>query len=140
MYIYAYMSKGEQYFIKDRNKDLLSVFHKILLSSTGHITLSIIIDKLYHHPAQRFYISEEEAIKNVYSIIKNGKPKIRKKSDLRNQMYEEITRRALQIKEKDIQRPLNKIIDEVIYQSAPMFYLTKKTLRKLISNLKNRKL
>lgn len=76
----------------------------------------------------------------MYSIIKNGKPKIRKKSDLRNQMYEEITRRALQIKEKDIQRPLNKIIDEVIYQSAPMFYLTKKTLRKLISNLKNRKL
>ncbi len=131
------MSRYKQYFIEDRNKDLLSVFRKILLESRGYITLDSIVEQIYIHPAKRFYISKEEAARRVYSIIKSGNTIC--KSDLRTQMYKEITKRALILKSKEIQTPLNKIIEDIIYQPAPMFYLTKNSIQKIISNSRNHK-
>lgn len=131
------VSRYKQDFIEDRNNDLLSVFRKLLLESNGYVTSAMIIEQIYYHPAQRFYISNEEAIRRAYHIIRCGRTLC--KSNLRYQMYEEITRRALKLKSIEINRPLNKIIEDVIYQPAPMFYLTKDSIQTIISNLRNSK-
>ena len=91
-----------------------------------------VVDKIYESPAPRYYISFEEARRNVSRILR-GKPLSRGNKNT-SKMYEDL---AKQVKEYNIKHNKNIINFDCLYdildKKANSFYLSKYTIRSIIS-------
>lgn len=115
--------KGSQNeYHEERDMDLLDVYRRTL-QSCNHINLYKVVDTVINSPARRFYVSEYRA-RNVIKRMFNGKP-LHKISPLRMEMYKEIFERVKKLRKVMPHEPLLIVIEEVLAQPAPKFYLTK---------------
>lgn len=109
---------------EERDRDLLAVFRRTI-EGCKHINLYEVANKVVNSPAPRFYVSEYRA-RNVIKRMFNGKP-LHKISPLRMEMYEEIFARVKEARKVMQHKPLLLVIEEVLSQPAPKFYLTEKS-------------
>lgn len=117
--------KGSKNEYKDeRDRDLLAVFRRTI-EGCKHISLYDVVEEVVNSPAPRFYVSAYRA-RNVICRMYTGKP-LTKITPLRMEMYNEIFHRVREARKLFPHKPLLFIIEEVLDQPAPKFYLTKKS-------------
>ena len=108
----------------ERDRDLLAVFRRTI-EGCKHINLYDVVETVVNSPAKRFYVSEYRA-RNVIKRMFNKKP-LYNISPTRMEMYEEIFKRVKEARKKMPHEPLLIVIEEVLAQPAPKFYLTQKS-------------
>lgn len=121
-------------FTRERNRDLLRVYHEKLASAT-FIVMPVIFELVAQSPASRFWVSEERAA-IVISAMEAGKPLLRMR-DNKREMFEEIYRRYTVLREQYPEKSTNELAARIVNQPAPKFYLTARTVGEFIYRIKN---
>ena len=124
------MTMYKQDYLPERDKDFIDAYYNTLSHLKGkrprynYLCLSAI-----HTPAQRFYVSEEAAIKNIRRL-ENGEALSLPPEALL--MYIEIHKRFCRLLARE---PLTRIeaVRQVIYAPAPRFYISVPTALRIIS-------
>lgn len=105
----------------DRSRNLLEVFNR-LFSSTADARMDDVLDQAVNHPASRFWVSEERALRVIRAMMRKGLPP--KCNQLKRAMYEEIYRRVELLSASHPEWSLQRLVWEVVHQEAPSFYLS----------------
>ena len=121
-------------FTRQRNSDIMRVFRHHL-NSEPHIFLPRILFLVSQSPASRFYVSEERAAIVISAIIA-GRP-LPPMRENKKEMFAEILRRYLEIKDSRPGESLANIVAEIVNQPAPRFYLTPRTIGTIINRINN---
>lgn len=111
-------------FKEERDEDFLSSYLSVIKDhgkSAPFLKKEYILVQTIRRPAKRFYVSEEQCIRIIGDMLKGKKEEI--KNPLKAEMYREIYKRVREILENTDQA-LPDIIQTVISQPAPRFYLT----------------
>ena len=105
------------------------------LSKAGYIVMPKIFEQVANSPCSRFWVSEERAA-IVISTLLAGKviPNMRKN---KREMFEEIFRRFLIVREQYPEKSIYALAIMVVNQPAPKFYMTPRTVGELIYRIKN---
>lgn len=104
----------------DRDKDLFDVFIKKMSESKYPICLTDVLKEVVKHPAKRFYVSSRRA-HEIIVRIRNGEDV--KLSPERERMFHCIMELVEEQEAKYNDKPLKHIIEDIIDQPAPEFYL-----------------
>lgn len=120
-------------FTRRRNEDIMRVFNHHL-KNEKYIFLPHIFHLVSESPASRFWVSEERAVAVVSALIAGRKlPRMREN---KIEMFQEILRRYLILRNKEPKIPMIRHITQVIEQPAPKFYLTPRTIGEIIFKIK----
>ncbi|MBQ8051634.1 MAG: hypothetical protein IJ197_08710 [Bacteroidaceae bacterium] len=125
-------------FEQERNLDLLRAYREqisLQLSQTGRISISKVYREVVKMPAKRFWVSPERALNVVSLIIKGKTPPMR---PTKLAMYNEIYRRVEQERKLHGKIPLTHLVEIVVEQEAPAFYMTPDTARLFIWKAKKK--
>ena len=108
-----------------RNLEIVRIVRSCF-AEVRHITPEV-YERAASLPASRFWVSEERALIVIHAMIA-GRPIPRMRPN-KQEMFREILRRFLILKEKFPSRPDYDLISEVIHQPAPRLYLSPGTIR-----------
>lgn len=108
-------------FTKERNNALLMAYRREL-RNTKKILLRDIGERIVNSPSPRFWVSEERAA-SVVSALLRGKPVLLSMRRSKREMFEEIHRRVIGLKEKHPGKTLITIVRSVVNSPAPKFYM-----------------
>lgn len=116
-------------FKEERDLDFLSSY-KLVIKKFGqnapYLKKDFLLLQTIMQPAKRFYVSEEQSLRVISNMLKEGSSNI--KNAVKRLMYEEILLRV-QKEKATSEKPLQEIIELVINQPAPRFYLTLESAR-----------
>lgn len=124
-------SKSEYH--KERIIDLLKAYFKHL-SECSHISMPEVYRCVVEMPATRFWVSASRAAVVVSRIMRGDK--LYDMRPTKREMFFEIHRRAVALQKEFSDRSIRSIIEEVVAQSAPKFYLAPSSARALILKAK----
>ncbi|MCC8072158.1 MAG: hypothetical protein LIO90_10200 [Bacteroidales bacterium] len=116
------------YFVEERSRQLWLAMRRYMATAP----LINIHDALCHvvnQPAPRFWVSEERASAVVSSIIRGGS--LEGMHPLKREMFEEIHRRVILLRQQRPESCLFELVKEVVWQPAPKYYLSPLTARRL---------
>ena len=119
-----------------RNNDLYDAFKRVI-SDMDHIVLDEALTLTVNSPAKRFYISADRAYGVIVRWDKYGKTRLL--SDERQEMYEELYRIIVRLREIRPELPLQHLIEIAIDQPAPKFYLKTNSAKIILCNFKRAK-
>lgn len=105
----------------DRNDDLMRVYHE-LIDSADFISLPQIYREAVNRPSARFWVSEERAAIVISSMMKGNK--LLNMRPNKREMFEEIYRRAMILRQEQPSLSVYDIAFNVVRQPAPKFYMT----------------
>ena len=117
-------------FIEERDAELHSRFMDLLRSERGK-SLGELYGAAARCKASRFWVSPERAA-DVLSCIERGVENMERMYLERRRMYEELRRRVAEKREESPERPMMHIVEEVVEQEAPEFYITEKSSKVII--------
>ena len=125
------MSKGKFAMAKEKEQDLVDACRSIYREAHGRIHFNELGQRLAEHPASRFWVSAETA----YVVIKRmlAGAHIETMRDSKRRMYEEIYRRVVKMRNQEPQKSLQDIVECVVEQPAPSFYMTPGTAYVVLS-------
>ncbi|MBD5283784.1 MAG: hypothetical protein HDS31_04150 [Bacteroides sp.] len=123
------------YFVDRRNRDLLRAFRTVLLNNDGISSFELVCHHIANSPASRFWVSEERAGVVIKAMLA-GKPLIKMRPN-KKEMFAEIFRRFVSLREQYPAKQFDDLIIEVVNQPAPSFYLTPKTVKEYLYKIKN---
>lgn len=125
-------------FKHEREIDLMRAFNEqvCLHLERGHVRFSEIFKAVSKMPSRRFWVSAERASVVVSAMLRGECPKMR---PAKRAMFDEICRRVVMLQSQRNGVPFLHIVEEVVEQRAPSFYLTPESIRKYIFNAKRRK-
>ena len=109
-----------EFLTPQRNKDLHGCFCRVL-SEMNPIVLDEALTRTVNSPAKRFYISSDRAYGVLIRWEKYGITKLI--TPERQEMYEEIYRRILELRKSMPDTPFMHLTEMVLEQPAPKFYL-----------------
>ena len=109
-----------EFLTPQRNKDLHGCFCRVL-SEMNPIVLDEALTRTVNSPAKRFYISSDRAYGVLIRWEKYGITKLITAE--RQEMYEEIYRRILELRKSMPDTPFMHLAEMVLDQPAPKFYL-----------------
>lgn len=119
---------------RERTRDLLrAYFHH--LESCNHVSMPDVFKSVVDMPATRFWVSASRAAVVVASIMRGDKLHYMRPN--KREMFFEIHRRVMELRRSCSDWSVPKLIDAVISQPAPKFYLAPGSARVII--LKERK-
>lgn len=101
------------------------------------IALDEALTRTVNSPAKRFYISSDRAYGVLIRWEKYGITKLI--TPERQEMYEEIYRRILELRKSRPELPLQHLTEIVIEQSAPRFYIEITSAKTILCNYKRKK-
>lgn len=120
-------------FTHERNADLMRAYRE-LIASAGSILLRNIFESISDSPASRFWVSDERAAIVISAMLAGRKlPKMRPN---KKEMFDEIFRRFLILRNQKPELGFHDIIHVVIRQPAPKFYLTPQTVKEYFFRIK----
>lgn len=122
-------------FTAARNRELMRAYKKALYE-TKYINIHDICEKVERTPCSRFWISEERA-SIVVSRMLAGIPLEANILQSRRDMYEEIYRRVVSLKEIHPEMSTSELCCIVVHQPAPRFYMTTRSVIEYIFRIKN---
>ncbi len=121
-------------FTQERNDDIMRAY-RVQLAKANYIVMPEIFRLVAESPASRFWVSEERAAVEVSRMLV-GKPFSRMRANKR-EMFEEIYRRYLLLREKHPDKSVYELVSKVVRQPAPKFYLTPRTVGEFIYRIRN---
>lgn len=121
-------------FTQERNDDIMRAY-RVQLAKANYIVMPEIFRLVAESPASRFWVSEERAAVEVSRMLV-GKPFSRMRANKR-EMFEEIYRRFLLLREKHPDKSVYELVSKVVRQPAPKFYLTPRTVGEFIYRIRN---
>lgn len=108
-------------FTRERNAALLKAYRE-QVDAASFVRLNEIGEKIVNSPSPRFWVSEERAAA-VVSAIMRGKPVLETMRPTRREMFEEIHRRVVALKEQHPDWHLCQLVFKVVNSPAPKFYM-----------------
>ena len=120
-------------FTEERNNDLRRAFRE-LAKTASKIIVPSIFKELVNMPSARFWVSEERAA-IVVARIELGKPLTRMRATKR-EMFMEIYRRYKELRKNNPNASLNSLVEIVVHQPAPKFYLAPGYAMKVFYNMR----
>lgn len=121
------------HFTQQRNDDLMRAFRQQLASAKS-VVMPDIFGLVADSPASRFWVSEKRAA-IVISAMDAGRPLPPMRPN-KQEMFDEIYRRVLIERRKHPEKSIYELVATVIYQPAPKFYLTARTVGEFIYRVK----
>lgn len=121
-------------YAEERLRDLMRVYDNYIASCT-YIRMPEVYASIVNAPAARFYVSDIRATVVVSALLKD-KP-LKRMHPLKREMYEEIARRVVALREDHPEWTLRRLCALVVEQPAPKFYLTPGSAKVMVC--KNRK-
>lgn len=119
---------------RERTRDLLCAYFRYL-ESCKRVSMPDVFNNVVDMPAARFWVSASRATVVVASIMRGDKLLYMRPN--KREMFFEIHRRVVALRIKNSDWSIPRLIDAVISQPAPKFYLAPGSARVLI--LKARK-
>lgn len=116
-----------------RNDDIMNAYHE-LVTNADFICMPDIYRKVVDMPSKRFWVSEERAA-IVISAMMRGES-LDNMRPLKREMYNEIYRRVMRLKEDNPNMPVSQLVATVVEQPAPKFYLTPGSAKVLICKIR----
>ena len=116
-----------------RNMDLYNAYKQVV-SEMNIIVLDEALELTVNSPAKRFYISADRAYGVLVRWDLHGVTRLI--SDERQEMYEELHERIKELKPLYPNTPLMHLVEMVIEQPAPKFYLKIKSAKTILCNYK----
>lgn len=126
---------SEATYRKERDQDLLRAYKEVI-ARRKHIYLPDVVEEVISSPSKRFWVSEERA-KIVIAEIARGKS-LAHMNKTRREMYMEIYHRALLLQHSHPEKPLSRLVEFVIEEPAPCFYLTPQSAKVILHRIKKR--
>ena len=120
-------------FKQQRNDDLMRAYHE-LIKSAQHILMPEIYHKVVDMPTRRFWISEGRAAIVISAMMKGDT--LENMGPLKREMYNEIYSRVIKLREKKPDLPIIQLVEMVVEQPAPKFYLTPGSAKVLICKIR----
>ena len=125
---------GSHYEYEDqRNDNLMEVYHEIIVKA-NHVRMPDVYEKVANSPSRRFWVSEERATIVVSSMMRGDK--LKRMRPLKREMYNEIFRRVMALREQNTIMPISQLVAQVVEQPAPKFYLTPGSTKVLICKIR----
>lgn len=112
-------SKSE--FEQERNNELLKAYRQLLFEC-DYINHTTVFTLLVNKPSPRFWVTEERAAIVVGSMLRGDT--LEGFNPNKREMFQEIYRRVVELKEKDSTLTINRATFIVVNQPAPKFYLS----------------
>ena len=116
-----------------RNEDLMRAY-RTEIHEARHIRVANLFQQVVERPSERFWVSEERAF-IVISYMSKGDT-LEDMRPLKREMYEEIYRRNLKLKDKYPDRTMRQLVSIVVNQPAPKFYIEPASARVIICKIK----
>lgn len=116
-----------------RNDDIMNAYHE-LVTSADFICMPDIYRQVVDMPSKRFWVSEERAA-IVISAMMRGES-LDNMRPLKREMYNEIYRRVIKLREENPEAPISRLVATVVEQPAPKFYLTPGSAKVLICKIR----
>lgn len=120
-------------FKQQRNDDLMRAYHE-LIKSAQYILMPEIYSKVVDMPTRRFWISEQRAAIVISAMMKGDT--LNNMGPLKREMYNEIYNRVMKLREKKPDLPIIQLVEMVVEQPAPKFYLTPGSAKVLICKIR----
>lgn len=118
---------------EQRNDNLMAVYHEIIVKAS-YVRMPDIYEKVANSPSRRFWVSEERAAIVVSAMMRGDK--LKNMRPLKREMYNEIYKRAMKLREKNPSMPISQLVAVVVEQPAPKFYLTPGSAKVLICKIR----
>lgn len=122
-------------FTRERNAALLKAYRE-QVDAVGFVRLNEIVEKIVNSPSPRFWVSEERAAA-VVSAIMRGKPVLETMRRSKREMFEEIHRRVVALKEVHPDWHLCQLVFEVVNSPAPKFYMEASSAQERLFKIRN---
>lgn len=122
-------------FTRERNAALLKAYRE-QVDAVGNVRLNEIVEKIVNSPSPRFWVSEERAAA-VVSAIMRGKPVLETMRRSKREMFEEIHRRVVALKEVHPDWHLCQLVFEVVNSPAPKFYMEASSAQERLFKIRN---
>lgn len=122
-------------FTRERNAALLHAYRQHV-ASANVIRLNEIGVRIVNSPSPRFWVSEERAAA-VVSAIMRGRPILDTMRPTKREMFEEIHRRVLALKELHPDWRLCELVYEVVNSPAPKFYMEPSSALERLFKIRN---
>ena len=121
---------------QERDVDLYNAYKKVLSQVPHTATHKEILDLTVKQPAKRFYVSARVVCSALRSIQKG---EVNRMSQERQALIGEVTKRVLAVLASGgSKRPLKHIVEEILDQPAPEFYI-KSSSAKIILHYEKQK-
>lgn len=120
---------------QERNMELMKSY-KELIYNANVIRTNEIFEKLVDMPCSRFWVSEYRAAIVISRMINGDKLEGMRKNT--REMYEEIYKRVCKLREVHPNMTCFLLAFNVVNQPAPKFYLTPKSAKVIVLDVKRR--
>ena len=111
----------------------MRAYHE-LIKSAQYILMPEIYHKVVDMPTRRFWISEGRAAIVISAMMKGDT--LENMGPLKREMYNEIYSRVIKLREKKPDLPIIQLVEMVVEQPAPKFYLTPGSAKVLICKIR----
>lgn len=118
---------------EQRNDNLMAVYHEVIVKA-NYVRMPDIYEKVANSPSRRFWVSEERAAIVVSAMMRGDK--LKNMRPLKREMYNEIYKRAMKLREENPSMPISQLVAMVVEQPAPKFYLTPGSAKVLICKIR----
>lgn len=109
-------------FSNERANDLLRAYDEYIASCKS-ISMPEVYKNIVNMPSRRFWVSDIRAALVVSAIIR-GEARLDKMCRSKREMYQEIHRRVIDMRQLYPHMSVSQLCEMVIVQPAPKFYLT----------------
>lgn len=106
----------------ERISELMRLYREYL-STCKHISLPDVYAKIVEMPSRRFWVSSVRAAV-VVSAMMRGEDVLSQMRSTKSEMFREIYKRVVEIREKNPGISILEICENVVQQPAPKIYLT----------------
>lgn len=107
---------------QERSDDLMRAYDEYI-SSCDFIRMPDVYNNIVNMPSRRFWVSDIRAAL-VISAIMRGEAHLEDMWPMKREMYEEIYRRVIALRDKHPELTTSELCAMVVIQPAPKFYLT----------------
>lgn len=122
-------------FTRQRNAALLEAY-RYHIDKVDCIRLNEIGEKIVNSPSPRFWVSVERAAAVVSAMLR-GKPVLQPMRQSKREMFEEIYRRFIALKERHPDWYLYELVAEVVHSPAPKFYMEPSSALERLFKIRN---
>lgn len=123
-------------FLVARDRELHRHFIDILQNSVG-VPLRDMFGMAARRPCSRFWVSEVHATEVIAAMLRGERPL--RQLPKRAEMYDELLRRVVEWRRIHPGHPLSDAVFACVNSPAPEFYLTDKSARVIIYNIRARR-
>ena len=106
------------------------------MNSPTDESMDEVYQRIVNSKSKRFWVSEEQASKVVSYMMRGNK--IDYMSDNKRKMFEEIYARVIKMREEHPDIRLFHLVEIIVAQEAPCFYMTSGSAKVIISQIKSK--